>query len=559
MDRKMFVHRLLRHGLWSCTLGVAACIAPAQTAQPDPGAAVVIDTGKVAGTLLDNGVLAYIGIPFAAPPIGELRWHEPVAAKPWTGVYAATTPKPGCAQRAPANRTPGAFSEDYSEDCLYLNVWTPPAAKPGAKLPVVVWIYGGGFTGGSANMPGYSTMHLAEKGVITVNLAYRVGIFGYFAHPELTKESGHNASGDWGSLDQIAGLKWVQRNIDKFGGDPANVTVIGQSAGSESIYQLQASPLARGLFTKLSPWSGADLAPGGQVPKSLAEGEAIGTKVQQILGAKNLADMRAMSTDQIFNALSQQTAGAGNAIQTRPIVDGYFLPNTPHEIFVAGKQNDVPLYTSSTGQDLGSAIQFYDGVHTVADLQKVAASTFGDSADQFLKLFPAATDEDARKVARIVAGDSGFGISNRDWAHDQALYGKQPVYLAQWAHEPPPNKPGIPNRSMFGDGPSHGSDIAYWLGTYVANSNKEWTDWDKALSDKMQDTVIAFAKTGNPSTAAVNVPRYDLKNEQRVVFGDSIHIEKLNTEQIEFLRAHIARRSGNAPAVAPAPGNPPGR
>ncbi len=539
---------LIARGLLFAALA-ATVIAQTKTAP------VTIDTGKVAGSVLDNGVHAYIGIPFAAPPVGDLRWHEPMPAKAWASVYDAVTPKPGCAQRAPANRTPGAFSEQYSEDCLYLNVWTPATAKAGAKLPVIVWIYGGGFTGGSANMPGYSTMHLAAKGVVTVNLAYRVGVFGYFAHPELTKETGHNASGDWGSLDQVAGLKWVQRNIAAFGGDPANITLIGQSAGSESVYQLQASPLAKGLFTKISAWSGADLAPGGQVPRTLAEGEATGIKVQQMLNAKDLAAMRAVPTDQVFAALTSTPgaqAGPGGGIQTRPFVDGWFLPTAPHEIFVAGKQNDVPLYTSSTQSDLGSAMQIYDGVKTLADLHKLVPTVFGDAADEFFKLFPAANDEEARKVALIVSGDTGFGISNRDWARDQALYGKQVVYLAQWAHVPPANKTG-PAFGAFGDGPAHGSDIAYWLGTWVVNTNRDWSAWDKELSEKMQDTLITFARTGNPTTAAVKVPRYDPNDEHRVVFGDTISIEKMNTAQVEFLRAHAPKRAAPAAPAAPVP------
>src|SRR5258706_12695640 len=239
---------------------LAAANAGAQGKSPIPGDPVVIDTGKIAGTVLDSGVHAYLAIPFAAPPVGDLRWHAPVPVKPWTGIYDASVQRPGCAQRTPPN---GPDAEHYSEDCLYLNVWTPPTARAGARLPVVVFIYGGGFGGGSANIPTYSGAQLAEKGVIRVNLAYRVGIFGYFALPELSKESGHGASGDWGSLDQVAGLQWIQRNITAFGGDPANVTLMGHSAGSESVYQLQASPLARGLFAKVSGWSGADLAPGG--------------------------------------------------------------------------------------------------------------------------------------------------------------------------------------------------------------------------------------------------------------------------------------------------------
>jgi para-nitrobenzyl esterase len=520
-----------------------------QGATPVSGDPITIDAGKVAGTVLDSGIHAYLGIPFGAPPVGDLRWHEPVPAKPWTGVYDASATKPACAQAGAGNQAGGA--NQSSEDCLYLNVWVPPAAKAGAKLPVMVFIYGGGFTGGSASTPNYSSAELARRGgVVTVNLAYRVGIFGYFAHPELSKESGHNASGDWGSLDQIAGLKWIQRNIAAFGGDPANVTVMGQSAGGESIYQLQASPLARGLFARLSPWSGADLAPGGQVPHTLAEGEAAGVKVQQLLRAKSVADMRALPFQQVLAAVVQgqgQAPAGGGGNQTRPIVDGYFLPDFPDKIFKAGKHIDVPLYTSSTQQDLGSALQFYDDVKTLADLQKIAAAVFGDAAGEFLKLFPASSDEEARKVALIVSGDTGFGVSNRDWACDAALHGKQPVYLAQWAHVPPPNKSG-PGNNRFGDGPSHGSDIPYWLGTYVNNNNKVWSDWDRELSAKMQDSLIAFARTSNPSTGALKIPRYDPNDEQRIVFGDTVYIDKLNTAQIEFLRAHVARRGGTAVA-----------
>jgi para-nitrobenzyl esterase len=554
MGKKASISQWIGCGALICA--VVATIgsnAGAQSKTPIPGDPIAIDTGKVAGTVLESGVHAYLGVPFAAPPVGDLRWHEPVPPKPWTGVYDASSFKPACAQRG-AGAGPGTNAQ-YSEDCLYLNVWAPANAKAGAKLPVIVFIYGGGFSGGTASSPGYSGEQLAERGVIRVNLAYRVGVFGYFAHPELTKEAGHG-TGDWGSLDQVAGLKWIQRNIAAFGGDPANVTLMGQSAGSESVFQLQLSPLARGLFAKISAWSGADLAPGGQVPHSLAEGEAVGLKVQSMLNAKGIAEMRAMGWEQILDTLSQQQGGAagpGGGIQTRPIVDGYFLPDVPSKIFEAGKQMDVPLYTCSTQEDLGSGQQFYNDVHTVADLQKVGKDAFGDSADEFFKLFPASTDEEARKVALIVSGDTGFGVSNRDWARADASTGKQPVYLAQWAHVPPPNKPGIPARNMFGNGATHGSDIAYWLGTYVANTSKEWADWDKQLSSAMQDSLIAFAKTSNPNTSAVKVPRYDLKNEQRVIFGDSIYVEKMNTDQVEFLRSHPLKRvtQGGAQGAAP--------
>jgi para-nitrobenzyl esterase len=540
--------------LGACWVATDAAVANGAT-NPVPGGPIAISTGKVAGTTLANGVHAYFGIPFAAPPVGALRWHEPLAAKAWADVYDASTPKPACAQRGPTNRPAGEAAEKYSEDCLYLNVWAPPGVNRGASLPVVVFIHGGGFSGGSPSIPAYSGAELAKKGVVTVNLAYRLGIFGYFALPELTRESAHNASGDWGSLDQIAGLEWIQRNIAAFGGNPANVTVMGHSAGSESVYQLQASPLARGLFAKVSGWSGADLSPGGQVPHSLAEGETLGLKVLQMLQARDLAALRSMPWEQIQATLSPQGGmGGPGAIQTRPIVDGYFLPDVPDRIFKAGRQNDVPLYSSSTREDLGSAMAFYQNVHTVAELRAAASAAFGDAADEFSKLFPVSNDAQARQVALIVSGNTGFGISNRDWVRDQAASGKQPAYLVQWEHVPPPDRSGRPAPAMFDNGPSHGSDIPYWLGTYVYNSNRQWNDWDKELSDRMSDTLIAFASSGNPSTSMVKVPRYDASNEERTVFGDSIYVEHLNTAQIEFLRAHAPQRSRTVPAVAAAAG-----
>ena len=253
--------------------------------------------------------------------------------------------------------------------------------------------------------------------------------------------------------------------------------------------------------------------------------------------------MRAVAWDKMLPAAISLPGGQGR-LATRPVVDGYFLPDLPEKIFKAGKQNDVPLLTSSTQDDLGSATQFYDNVHTLADLKKYGNDAFGDSANEFFRLFPASNDEEARKVALMVSADTGFGVANRDWARDQVLTGKQPVYLAQWAHIPPRAPAGTPGMNGFGIGPTHGTDIVYWLGTWVHETDKVWSDWDRELSDKMQDTLVAFAKTGNPNTNAVKIPRYDPKNERRVVFGDgTIYIDKLDTGQIEFLRAHALRRT----------------
>ncbi len=544
METNTIIFRRIGLSSLVCVLAVMiACIARAGVMVPIAGDPIVIDSGKVAGTQLASGVHAYYGIPYAAPPVNELRWHAPAPVKPWTGIYNADTPRPESVQQIHAARAFNVFPQiqTISEDCLYLNIWTPPTAKAGAMMPVMVYIHGGGFRSGSPNDREISGAEMAKKGVIYIGVAYRLGIFGFMAHPEATRESGHNASGNWGILDQIAALKWVQRNIAAFGGDPENVTIMGESAGSESVFTLQCSPLARGLFARASGWSGANLLPGGVPPRSLAEAEADGVKLQQAMKAKNLAEMRAMGWDTVLAAMKQ----IGD-MTMRPIVDGYSLPDLPENIFKSGKQNDVPILVSSTAHDAGTSMQFFQ-VKTLTDLQKAVQKNFGGFTDQFYKLFPASTDAEAVRQAQIVVADNGFGVANRDWARAQALSGKQPSYLVQFARAVTYRKDlqWIGTPPAYG-GASHAGDISYWLGTYNNNNpgcvRRAWFDWDRELSEKMQDVLIAFARNGNPSTNAVKVPRYDPNDEQRVVFGDTIRIEKMNTEQIEFLRAHPTPR-----------------
>jgi len=486
-------------------------------------------------------------VPYAAPPINDLRWRAPVALKPWQGIYTADGVRPVCVQRVPASRgfNIAAPVEPLSEDCLYLNVWTPPTAKRGAKLAVIVFIHGGGFTSESPNRADYRGSEIAKKGVIYVSIGYRLGVFGYLAHPDMTKESGHNASGNWGVLDQIAALQWVQRNIAAFGGDPGNVTIVGHSAGSESVYTLQSSPLAHGLFAKASGWSGADLPPGGRPPRTLAESEPDGVKLQQALKVNSVAEMRLVPWDRILATVADPNSGLGG-LQTRPIVDGYVLTDVPEKIFKDGKQNDVPILVSSTNADLGSNAQFAQ-VKTLDDFHKASQSNFGDAVDKFLKLFPASTDAEAVQQAQFVAANEGFGVANRDWARTQVMSGKQPAYLVQFRLARPYRddvqwvgaKPA--DRGAF-----HGSDIAFWLGTYslggALSNTLRWTDWDKELSAEMDDALVAFAKTGNPSTSALKFPRYDANDEQRLILGEKVWIEKMDTEKIEFLRAHVQTR-----------------
>jgi len=514
--------------------------APAGVMNPIAGDPVAIDAGKVSGTLLPSGIRAYFGIPFAAPPLRENRWRAPQPVAHWSGIYNADRKQAECVQPLRAPTINHYFGDELAgEDCLYLNVWAP--AQPAAKRAVLVWIYGGAFNLGSGASPIYDGEALAKKGVIYVSINYRLVVFGFLAHPELTRETGHNASGDWGFLDQVAALKWVQRNIAAFGGDPANVTLIGQSAGAMSINDLQASPLAKGLFARVIGFSGSTLPGGAGAGVPLADAEAQGMKLQSALKAANLAQMRGLSADKVV-------AAGGRA---SPDIDGYFLPDTVENIFAAGKQSDVAVLTGSTANDIGTTPPIRKAA-SLAQYEELARQMFGARSEEFLKLYPARSDSQALAQADQVGRNSGFALGARNWARAQTRTGKQPAYLYLLSRVQP-FTPGV----SFSDfdpataGAYHMGDVPYWLGTYDAfnifRTTRNWTPWDRELSDDMQDVVIAFARSGNPSTAKVKFAPYDPANETRVDFGDSIKTEKLYSKGLDFLNANpaAAPRSGN--------------
>jgi len=524
------------------------------TLKPIENDPIRIDSGLVSGTYLESGLKAYFGIPFAAPPIRENRWREPQPVKPWEGVLTANQKQPECYQSLRSNNINHYFGDEpAAEDCLYLNIWAPSDSKPGDKLPVVVWIYGGAFNVGSSGMALYGGQGLAKKGVIYANLNYRVGIFGFLAHPEATEESGHNASGNWGFLDQVAALEWVNRNIDKFGGDPGNVMIIGQSAGSMSVSFLQASPLTKGLFHKGFGISGGAVAgPGSQVG-NLADAEAQGLKLQEALGVTSLEAMRTFSPDKLTNAAQPGRIRGG------PVVDGYFLPQTGTEIFAAGRQNDVPIVVGSTANDIGTNIPVRRAT-AVAEYGEAAEQMYGPNAEAFLAVFPAATDADVKKAGEEAAVGSGMGLGARSWAKASSTTGEEPAYLFRFSRTQP-YAPGV----VFADhnpetaGAYHTGDVPYWLETQDAFNlfrvTRNWEGYDRDLADKMSDVLVAFAKTGDPSTEAVIMVRYDITNEQLVDFGDSIQTVKLNTKGLDFIAdTPAAGGRGGAPPPAAAPG-----
>ncbi|MBZ5601421.1 MAG: carboxylesterase family protein [Acidobacteriia bacterium] len=515
---------------------------------PVPGDPVSIDSGKVAGKVLSSGVKAYLGIPFAAPPVGDLRWREPQPVKAWKGVYNADRRMPECIQVLRPHNINHYFGEEpSSENCLYLNLWAPASAKAGSKLPVIVFIYGGGSTIGSSGMALYGGETVAARGAVFVNFNYRLGAFGFMAHPELTAESTHRQSGNYAYLDQIAALQWIQRNIAKFGGDPSKVIISGQSAGAGSVSLLQASPLAKGLFRGVVAMSGGAWGNNGQT-QALADAEKTGIKIQETLKAKSLDDMRQVPADRILALQEEFQVGArGGSIRVGGAnVDGYFLPQTPAQLFAAHKQNDVPAIVGFTHDESSNELR---RAKTLADYVAAARKLYTSDADQFLKLYPASNDAEAQEMGRTAAREGLVERGARNWAMAQAKGGSAPVFIFMYSRVHP-YIPGveIADQDTATIGAYHTSDVPYWFGTQdTLNSihpTRRWTDHDRDLSRKMTAALIAFANTGNPDTAAVPWPKWTAQNEQLVEFGDTIGVQRMNTPRLEFMAIHGGGASG---------------
>lgn len=482
----------------------------AKTAPAAP-ARVQTDSGAVEGKRLDGGVTAYLGLPYAAPPVRDLRWKDPQLVPAWTGTYHADRLAPQCTQpqrSVLANQYGGA--EVTSEDCLYLNVWTAPALK---KAPVIVYLHGGAFFIGSGGMPLYAGDAVARQGAVFVNLNYRLGALGFMAHPELSAESPHRTSGNYGFLDQIAALKWVRRNIAKFGGDPDNVTIVGQSAGSMSVLALQASPLTKGLFHRAVGMSGGLIGGPATVPP-LAAAEAEGGKLQNHLKAASLTQLRNLPADSIVVPRTPTGPKVG------PVQDGYVLPKSIETIFADGTQNDVPLLLGFTRDE---ALGGFGPISGLDDYRARAAARFGTRAEAFLALYPASTDAEARAQARMADRDSTMAASMASWAEAQLQRGRSPVYTYQFsrAHS---YAPGV----TFSDldpataGAYHTSEVPFWLGTLDSfnkyRTTRAWTPADRAMSETMTRALVAFARTGNPSTAGAKWPAYDAKAPMLIDF-----------------------------------------
>ena len=493
---------------------------------------VTVDSGRLEGVQLGGGVNAWYGIPYAAAPVRELRWREPQPAPAWRGVFHADRKGPECIQLLRRKDINHYFGEEpTSEDCLTMNIWAPAKAKPGAKLPVIVFIHGGGFTVGSSGMALYGGPGVAANGAVFVNFNYRLGILGFMAHPELTAESPHHASGNYGFLDQVAALRWVQRNIARFGGDPGKVTVAGQSAGGASVVSLMASPLARGLFQRAFVQSGPAI---GSDSPSLAESERTGLDVQKTVGAKSLAEMRQLPADRIFIVQRDFQFGDSGSVAVRPNVDGYFLPDSVASIYAAGKQNDVPTLAGFTRDDISpSPLRL---AKTVADYRDKARQVYGDNATRFLSLYPVASDAEAAAMGKLAARHAMMEKGTRKLALAHAASGKAPIYMYMFSRVHPFN----PAAPVFDSpqGAYHTSDVPYWFQTQDAlnmfRPTRIWGPQDRALSARMMDSMLAFARNGNPATPATPWPAWRPGDEQYVDFGDQVEVARENAVQLDF-------------------------
>lgn len=474
--------------------------APAAVTAAIP-ARVTIDTGDIAGTTgMDSSVRLFKGVPFAAPPVGRNRWRAPQPVTPWDGVRDASRFGPRCMQRSFGG--PNADRPPTSEDCLYLNVWTTADAAEN-KRPVMVWIYGGGFSGGAGSEPRYDGEALAKKGAVVVTLNYRLGPFGFFAHPELSKESGHNASGNYGMMDALAALRWVQRNIAVFGGDPDNVTVFGESAGAIMTAALVGSPRAKGLFHRAISESGAWMGLGLARMGTLADAEQAGVEAAETLGADTLAALRDTPADELL----QEVRGGGL------VVDGDLIPEDLSLTFAAGRQNPVDVLVGSNRDE---ATFFSRGDTKAEPFKARARQRFGTMSAAFLALYPAATDAQANESFLASFSDEA-AWHMRTFAKRQAEQGEN-AFVYYFTHVPPA-APGRPSR-----GATHTAELAYVFNHLP--EDRAWTDTDRQLADTMSSYWVNFARSGNPNGQGLpQWPKYGSDGGRTLILGDGIHAE----------------------------------
>jgi para-nitrobenzyl esterase len=495
--------------------------------QPVP---IKVDGGLVQGAF-EDGITIYKGIPFAAPPVGNLRWQAPQPVIKWDGVKQTNKFAPGPVQG-------GNPPSGKSEDCLYLNVWTPAKSQKD-KIPVLVWIYGGGFNAGATSETTYSGEKLAKKGVILVSIAYRVGQLGFLAHPELSAESSNHVSGNYGLLDMIAGLKWIQKNISAFGGDPEKITIFGESAGGIAVSMLCASPLAKGLFHGAISQSGGSFGPPRQTTfpgenlKKLRDAESAGEAYIKNAGYSSIAELRKLDADKL-------PAVRGLAW---PIIDGWVIPDDQYKLYEAKKYNDVPILVGYNSDEGAS----FSPPKTPEDYITGVKNRYGQFTDELIKAYPVEKGN-VPKTARDLARDAAFGWHTWSWARLQANTGKSKVFY-YYFDQHPDYPQGSPH---FGYGSPHGQEVAYVFGQ-LNSSNPQLTKSDFEVSDAMGTYWTNFAKYGHPNGNGVPVwPAFNDNNPVVMYFNQTPHTGPVpSAESLKVLDAYFKwRRSTEGQAWA---------
>lgn len=491
----------------------------------------------------DNGVRSFKGIPFGAPPVGDARWKPPQPVKNWTGVRDAKQFGPRCMQRNVFGDM-NFRANGMGEDCLSLNVWTP--AKSGReKLPVLVYFYGGGFIAGDGSEPRYDGASMAGRGIVAVTVNYRLGVFGFFAHPELTKESPNHASGNYGLLDQYAALKWVQQNIAAFGGDPKRVTIAGESAGSISVSAQMASPLSKNLIAGAIGESGSIIGALSAVP--LAEGEQSGVKFGTAIGKDSLAALRAMPADQLL-----ETTAKPGLPRFSPTIDGWFFPKDPGAIFAAGEQARVPLMAGSNSEESGYFGILQREKPTVENYRKALERLYPGKADEVFKLYPATSENEVMDAARDLASDRFISYSTWKWVDLATKTGGKPTYYYRYDRPRPAMRPemgdaqpglagGVVRGAAAGPprpaarGAVHSAEIEYAMGNLDGNKVYAWTPDDYKVSKVMQEYFVNFIKTGNPNGKGLtNWPKFSANQRLIIDVNTRAEADKVRA-RYEFL------------------------
>jgi para-nitrobenzyl esterase len=520
---------LFKHS--SCYIALLALILFAGACGSPPLTTKVEVTGGAIEGMEQDGIFSYKGIPFAALPVGNLRWKEPEPVDSWTDVKNTNAFGPACMQAANSmgNTAP------VSEDCLYLNVWTP-AKNLGEKLPVLFWIYGGGFSGGSTSTPMYDGTGFAKKGVVFVSVAYRVGPFGFLAHPELSRESGEG-SGTYGLEDMISGLEWVQENIAQFGGDPSNVTIFGHSAGGAAVSLLAASPITKGLFNRVICMSGGTFGPlltsnqtgaGMRIP-ALNVAESNGEEFLKKLGAADIKAARALSAEEIRKGL----AGGMGGMRFQPAADGYIVPGDLYSLYQAGRFNDTPILLGNTSEE-GASMGGNRNV-TPEGFEKQIRSQYGSYADAILSAYPHSTDAEATKASRELR-QSTSAWNTWTWARLQSEKGQGKAFEYIFDYHP--------GRTDVGSG--HGSDVPYAFQTLSGGRQGEPDPEALELSDMISSYWVNFTKSGDPNGPGLPEWPAFTEDDQKVMMFDAAPSARPvpNLDNLKVFDAYIAWRRG---------------